>query len=304
MLSYTLCTYNRANRLPDLIRAMRRQNCTIPFEILVVDNNSQDRTLEVLDELAREDGVPLRIVTEKNQGIVYARNRAIREAMDSNILVFIDDDELPLPGHIQAATDSIEAKYADCVGGRILVDFEPSERPSWLNDEILGFLGSINHGPKHFAITTDKTPVWSGNVAYRVQYLKDNPDIRFDPRYNRTGYGVGGGEDAIMLHNLLDRKARIYYNPDMTIKHLVEARKLNRRFFLKLHYIAGVRRGRYEVPNYPAHGLPMPPFMIAHFIKQSAKTIACIINRQSSLLRQAMTTANTLGVIVGYTRRN
>ncbi len=304
MLSYAVCTYNRADRLPDVIRSMRRQHCTMPFEILVINNNSQDDTLEVLEQLSNEEGPSLRVVTETAQGIVHARNRAIQEALNSDILVFIDDDERPLPGHLQAVVDCIARHGADCVGGRIGVGYAPYRRPAWLNDEMEGFLGAIDYGPEPFEINTDKTPVWSGNVAYRMQYFRDHPDIRFDQRYNRAGVGIGGGSDNVMFNNLLRNGARLYYRPDMAIEHEVDPWKLKKRYFLTLHYKAGVRRGRFEVDEFPTRGLPAPPFMIIQFLRQALKAIGYRFSRPDDALRQAMTAANAWGAVVGYTRRN
>ena len=97
-LTFAFCTFNRADRLEKLVAAMRAQTCPIPFEILAINNNSSDSTAEVLAHLAQLPGPPLRWVTEPVQGIVAARNRGIAEALDSDILVYIDDDEIPLPG--------------------------------------------------------------------------------------------------------------------------------------------------------------------------------------------------------------
>ena len=117
-LTVAVCTYNRAHRLPKLVRALRQQECPIPFEILIVDNNSTDGTQAVLEQLSLEDGHPLRFVKETQQGIVFARNRALEESLSSTYMAFLDDDELPLPGMLKAAIDALEREGADCVGGR------------------------------------------------------------------------------------------------------------------------------------------------------------------------------------------
>ena len=82
MISFAFCTYNRSDRLEALVAAMRAQQCAEPFEILVINNNSSDDTLAVLERLAAQPGVPLRYVTESTQGIVPARNRGLAEAMN------------------------------------------------------------------------------------------------------------------------------------------------------------------------------------------------------------------------------
>ena len=129
-LTFAFCTFNRADRLEKLVAAMRAQTSPVSFEILAVNNKSTDNTAEVLAKLTQLPGPTLRWVTESEQGIVPARNRAIEEALGSDMLVFIDDDELPLPGLLQAVSHAIPEEGADCVGGPIKIDFEPYRRPS------------------------------------------------------------------------------------------------------------------------------------------------------------------------------
>ena len=162
-LTVAICTYNRAERLPKLIAALRQQRCCIPFEILVINNNSSDRTSEVLAALATEAGVSLRHVMETQQGIVFARNRAIDESSASDYLVFIDDDELPLTDFLQNAVTAFQQEGADCVGGPIRVRFVSGQRPDWLSDSLLGFLGELDHGREPLWIADFSTPLWNGS---------------------------------------------------------------------------------------------------------------------------------------------
>src|SRR4051795_12790991 len=67
----------------------------LPFDVLVVDNDPDASAQPVLEELGRPG---LRWVSEKTPGIAAARNRALDESLDHDLLVFIDDDETPHPG--------------------------------------------------------------------------------------------------------------------------------------------------------------------------------------------------------------
>ena len=67
-LDVVFCTHNRADRSPDLVPALRAQDCSVSFEILAVNNNSKDNTLAILGNLATQPGAPLRFVTETAQG--------------------------------------------------------------------------------------------------------------------------------------------------------------------------------------------------------------------------------------------
>jgi succinoglycan biosynthesis protein ExoM len=302
-LTYAFCTYNRADRLPQLVAAMRAQVCQIPYEILAVNNNSKDNTPAILEDLSAQSGAPLRYITETAQGIVPARNRAIEEALDSDIMVFIDDDELPQPGLLHAAYDAIVNEGAQCAGGRVEVDFSPHGRPAWLEDEIAGFLGGLDHGATSFWIQNDGTPIWSGNIVYDMRLFRDDPTLRFDKRYNREGSGVGGGEDAAMFRTLVSRGAKIRYRPDMAVWHFVEPWRLKRSYFLKLHHSAGMRHGRYSRQVYVQRLLGIPPFMLVQALAHSARALAMFLGLRPHALRQAMNATHAWGMIRGTRQR-
>lgn len=303
LLSFAFCTFNRADRLQKLVAAMRAQACPIPFEILAVNNNSSDATLAVLERLSCLPGAPLRVVTETAPGIVPARNRALREAIDSDLLVFIDDDELPRPGLLQAATDALINEGAVCGGGRVIVNFAPHARPDWLRDDLLGFLAGVDYGDQAFWITTPDTPIWTANVAYAMRLFRDDPDLRFDSRYNRAGTAVGGGEDIAMFTELLTRGVSMRYRPDMQVEHFVEAWRLRRRYFLKLHYQAGVRKGEHALPRYARTVFGVPPFLLMQLLRQGVHTLWVALTRPRELVRQAMNATHAWGLLKGYANR-
>lgn len=304
-LTVAFCTYNRADRLERLVAALRAQKCPVPFEILVVNNASRDNTLDKLATLASGPGAPLRVVTETTPGIVPARNRVLDEAADSDYLVFIDDDELPHAGLLEAAYDALHREGADCAGGRVQIDFAPHGRPAWLGDDLLGFLAAVDHGETAFWIENETTPVWTSNIAYRMNHLHQH-GLRFDSRYNRKGASAsdcGGGEDMAMLRRLLALGARIRYRPDMTVDHGVEPARLNRRYFLRLHHLAGVRKGIHELPDYPNAPLGIPPFLVSQCVRHGLKAAYMMLVRHPGLMRQAMNATHALGLISGYRKR-
>lgn len=301
-LAFAFCTFNRAERLQDLVASMRLQTCPIPFEILAIDNNSNDDTRSVLDGISKLPGPKLRYVYEPNQGIVAARNRAIAEALDSDVLVFIDDDELPQPGLLQAAVDAIINEGAQCVGGRIDIDFRTLTRPNWLTDELLGFLGALDHGDKAFWIEDTSTPVWAGNIAYDMNLFRDAPELRFDKRFDRKGKTIGGGEDVMMFHQLLKSKHKIRYRPDMAILHAIEAWRLKKAYFIKIHYLAGFRGALNDFAEYKRTIFGIPPFLLTQCLKQTQKWIIQLLQTGYGL-RQAMNISYTAGQIIGYLLR-
>ena len=306
MITFAVCTYNRSELLPGLVRAMCAQSAANDFnyEVLIVNNNSTDDTQNVLENLADSCGGRLRVVIETEQGISPARNRAVREALDSDYLIFIDDDEIPCEGFLCAAWQAFDEDGADCVGGKVLVRFPHDVRPNWFEDELLGFLAHIDYGDEAFWIENGKTPLWTANIGYRMTIFRDDAELRFDDRYSRVGNAVGGGEDVIMFAALQERKLRIRYCPAMSVEHFVEEEKVTRSYFLKRHYSSGYKQGRFETPDYDNSILGVKPFMVMHFLRNAFRASGMYITARQGALRQAMTASHSFGRICGaFSRR-
>lgn len=302
-VTIAFCTYNRRERLPTLVAALAAEAAGVDAEVLAVDNNSTDGTGETLAALVAEYAPLLRVVTEREQGIVAARNRVLAESLHSEYLVFIDDDELPCPGAVRAALDALQREQADCVGGAVEVDFEDLPRPAWLGPELLGFLAEIDHGPEAFWIEDESTPVWTSNIAYRVALFRDDSTLRFDDRFTRRGKGVAGGEDVMMFRELLRRKLRLRYRPDMKVRHCVEPWRLSRRYFLKLHFRSGVTHTRWDETRYARTIAGVPPFLLRQALGQSAGAVLAWIFKRPAYVRTAMTAANSWGSVLGALTR-
>lgn len=298
-ITVAICTYNRVDYLPGLVTALRNQKCDIPFNILFINNNSSDGTVELLDKLSLEPGIPLRTVTETRQGIVYARNRAIQECINDDFMIFMDDDEKPDTNWVMAAYHALNDGSVDCVGGKVDVCFELHPRPQWLGDELLGFLAETDYGDKPFFITDDSTPIWTANIAYNMRVFRNNPDLTFDARYNRIGDGIGGGSDLIMFREFIKRNFIIKYAPNMIIYHHVEQWRLKRNYFFKLHFIAGRKNANHQLPQYKRSILGVPLFLINQAIRQTVKATWLFTIKHPNRIRQGMNASYAFGMIYG-----
>src|SRR6266550_3078434 len=91
MISIAVCTWNRARMVEKTLHSFTQLE--IPsgceWEVVVVNNNSPDRTEAVLDSFLPR--LPLRHFVETSQGIAHARNRAAREAR-GDVILWTDDD--------------------------------------------------------------------------------------------------------------------------------------------------------------------------------------------------------------------
>src|SRR4051812_4974498 len=90
-ISVCICTYNRAESLRSTLTSLAAQQGVswTDCEVLVVDNNCTDRTVEVVHSFRGR--LPIRLVEEKVQGLAHARNRAVVDSRGA-LIVFTDDD--------------------------------------------------------------------------------------------------------------------------------------------------------------------------------------------------------------------
>jgi glycosyltransferase involved in cell wall biosynthesis len=94
LISVIIPTYNAARFLPDAIASVRQQGYD-PLEIIVVDDGSTDETRSLMANW-RE----VRYFHQQNQGAAGARNTGIQAAR-SDLLAFLDVDDLWTPDHLQ-----------------------------------------------------------------------------------------------------------------------------------------------------------------------------------------------------------
>ena len=96
-LSVIITTYNRANQLEQLLNdlsaqfVLLSQNEEREIETFIVDNNSTDNTNAIIYKFIEDNRLRIKYISEEQQGISAARNKAIKEAKGS-LLAFIHDD--------------------------------------------------------------------------------------------------------------------------------------------------------------------------------------------------------------------
>jgi len=82
-ISVIICTYNRCESLKDTLDSLLAQECdgTFNWEVIVVDNNSKDRTKEVVESYMHKFGGKLRYLFEPRQGKSHALNKEIKKRL-------------------------------------------------------------------------------------------------------------------------------------------------------------------------------------------------------------------------------
>jgi len=146
-LSVVVCSLNRSESLRRMLKSL--QEMVIPdylsCEVIVVDNNSDDDTRLVVEEIEKHFELKIRYVFENKKGLSHARNRGVKEA-GGEIIAFTDDDVI-VDKHWIKSIDKAFKEYDDvaCVGGKILPIWE-IPKPKWLKHDLYGYLALLDKG--------------------------------------------------------------------------------------------------------------------------------------------------------------
>ena len=114
LLSVVIPTRNRAQRLADLLDSLAQQDA-VPFEweVVVIDNASEDATAEVVSQKSETLPITIRHIVEPNLGLHHGRHRGAKEARGT-FLGYLDDDMVLAPTWIQGV-ERVAQGQADAV---------------------------------------------------------------------------------------------------------------------------------------------------------------------------------------------
>lgn len=295
--SVILCTYNRSENLNCILSSLESQVLPPLFtwEIIAVDNNSKDDTCAKISEFSTGSCIDIKYVREKNVGLSHARNRGIREAV-GDYLLFIEDDEIAGKHLIQRIYDTFVNYGCDCVGGRINLKFE-NQIPRWLKPELWGFLGYLNHGDSPFQMDSKRYP-YGGNMAYKRGVFDQIGG--FNVNMGRMGRALFGGEEYDLFQRLLHAGLCGVYQPDAIVWHRIDASRMQKSYFRRLHYFSGLQKGRMNTGNDGRYFLGVPLYIIPQFFRSIKNYASSVLTYgfHRSFMRE-MIIFNFMGVIIG-----
>jgi glycosyltransferase involved in cell wall biosynthesis len=112
-LSFIIPAHNEENYVGNCIASIQRelQRSSKEAEIMVVNNASTDRTAEVAKKYK-----DVRVVNEPNKGLVYARQKGLKEA-NGDLLAYLDADCLLNEGWIDAVFAEFEKPSVVALSG-------------------------------------------------------------------------------------------------------------------------------------------------------------------------------------------
>ncbi len=246
-LTLAIPTFNGGDRLPQVLAHLQAQDDIqeIRWEILVVDNNSQDQTRAMVEQWQQDwpstgclSQVSLRYCFEPRQGLAFARQQAIAQAQGEWV-AFVDDDNWLEPNWVAMAHDFAQA-HPDwgAFSGCIEAAYEISPPKEFRAIE--PFLAIRDHGDnlRPFVPAQLRLPPGAGLVVHRQRWLDCVPeDLGLVGRVDGL---MTCGEDYAALLYLDQRGWAIGYNPAMRLRHWIPRQRLELEYLLKLAYGIGL----------------------------------------------------------------
>jgi len=234
IVTVAICTRNRARALERTLRSLAAAAIppSLSWEVLVVDNSSDDETPRVIANAS--DALPARAVDERQIGLSHARNAAIREARGDYIL-WIDDDVLVDAQWLRAYHDAFRARPEIAFfGGPIVPTFEGSP-PAWLRlalPRVDNAYAARDLGAAPVALTRDTLP-FGANFAVRSDVQRRHP---FDPALGRRGTALSAGEEWAVLEAMLAGGESGQWVPGARVEHVISAERQSVRY-LRRYYV-------------------------------------------------------------------
>lgn len=238
LLTIAVLTFRRPRDLdavlPLLVQQARGVRALgVEARVLVVDNDAGGSGWERVETAAlaaAEPGdaagpVTVNYVVEATPGIASARNRALAESVESDLLVFIDDDERPSEPWLAALLALQAETGAAAVVGPVRSEYEVEPEPFIVEGRFFVRRRLATGTPVDVAATNN---LLLDLVAVRRQGLA------FD-----VALGQLGGEDTLFTRSLVAGGGTILWCAEAVVTDVVPAHRVTRRWVVQRAYSSG-----------------------------------------------------------------
>jgi glycosyltransferase involved in cell wall biosynthesis len=290
-LTVAICTFNGEQRLPAVLDRLLAQTGTagVTWEVLVVDNNSQDGTAQVVANYAtrwRADSC-LRYVFEPTQGTAYARNRAIAESHSQDLVAFADDDYL-FAEHWVAAAVQFGKDYpqAGAYGGRHYVK---TDDPLPADFHSIKFLLALeDRGAQPLQYTAPGCVPGGPSFVVRKQAWREAVPLNRRLRGKQTirGLVVSNAEDLEIVIYIQSSRWQVWHHPELEGWHHIAAGRFDREQLTRLARSAGLSAHACRIAKLAPWQRPWMPVLLPFYLGLSATRLITFYLRQ----RQAIAT--------------
>ena len=214
-VSVIVCTYNRAERLPRVIKELCAQNYPQDaFEIIIIDNCSTDNTPEIVQEYKCS---LLRYVRENQQGVSFARNRGAEEAKFP-YLAYLDDDCSVDKNWLSELISGFDLdEEVSIVAGRVELAFDDQKIPAWVGAISKRWLAEFNFPGSEPRLLDNPDYICEGNMAISKRVWQSVGGFLGMDQFGSPH--LASQEIVYLLEQIKARRGKVAFVPNAAVEH-------------------------------------------------------------------------------------
>lgn len=271
LFSIIIITRNRAEKIQDVLACLKKIEFPLEqYEVIIVDNGSNDGTAGAAGRLLANTGINYHIEFEPRKGICQARNKGVASAK-GEWLLFLDDDVLIQSGLLNIYKKAL-SKFPSAVafGGPATLD-PAIPRPWWWIAEFDKTMSCQDYGRSYLVYPIGTNPYGLNMLINRLHLLQQKGfDTRLDVLTNSFA------DETELFMRMRKDGAEIIYVPDAGVIHCVMPDRLEWHNFMKRFHLVGRSHACLDYLHNTSHAKSMVRSMkiaLSMFIKHRSPAV-------------------------------
>ncbi|GAB2497019.1 glycosyltransferase family 2 protein [Algoriphagus taiwanensis] len=231
MVSIILCTYNGEKKLPRTLNAIINQKTRYPWELIVIDNNSNDNSFSFSNSQLRKSNIDYRIEQFPKPGKMFAFWYGISLAKYDFILDCDDDNEffqdyLELGISILLSNEKIGA-----LGGQGILPKQ--EVPQWFKIYSKSF--ALGPQGRNLEPLPRFAHLYGAGCFYRKSIFLELEKKGFESLLScRKGEELSSGGDVEFCHAIQLEGYDLIYSESLKFYHYIDKGRIDFDYYLRL----------------------------------------------------------------------
>ena len=228
-----VCTYNRNRGLIKCLKSISRLHkiFDVKIEIIVVDNSINNSSFKLVKEIKKSFKYKIIQLHEKRRGIVYARNRCLKEVkkIDPKFISFLDDDCIIDRFWLKNVFKVRKYTNAEIITGPQI----PLRKSSSSKYNLINY--SYFFEKKYKNSINRVNWAASNNVFLEYDVIKKH-NLLFDKTLNKFGIG----EDQLFFSKLNSYGHKIYWSKNIKVFETIHGHRQNLNWLINRSFRLGV----------------------------------------------------------------
>lgn len=278
-VSIVICCYNSSEIIVPTIESIN--NLIMPevlnnIELIVVDNNCSDNTVELVKQTFYNKYINLKIVIENKPGLMNARKKGV-EVANGDIVVFVDDDNILNNNYIQRVSDIFSSNESvGVIGGQVIQ--KTTNYPSWF-EKYLGVYACGRVSDRSLDVTTTRMTLFGAGLSFRSEVIKK---VLVDNFYNlvlmgRTENTLLRGDDSELCMLAILNGWHVWYQDDLILHHNILERRINWDYVKNARFGGGMASVVLDMYRFEILNKPIDSFSI-NFLKSFIRFLRFIFS--------------------------